>query len=472
MLGLGLNINKNRFVGGASQIQYFVRPTGTTYGDGSGTSYDNAWSGFSSINWNLLYGNILNVCGTHNEELVLQSDNVTIEANNFNEIGLIDGQSLIVSNIDINSYDNITINNLQSINATRESLMIQGTSSNIVTNNCTFNSTGNQGIQHLGSVTAIHNNPICENNADDGISLHDDAVVYVYGGKFENNAQGINVINDSVIYVYDADFINNIEDLNNGNNSTLTATRCTLRNKLVADSTNELKLINCNVLSGLTQVTFSGNLLVDGSKYMGTSYISSSSTDINKVNILRSFFEVTSQVKVFLPSASSVANVEYCTFKVTGALNTYSIASLVAGASVSTINNCNFIGNSGSGRGIQAFTTFNVKNSIFTLLNLCTNPRGATGIINLDYCNTYLNTTTNSSSSGGTYTSTNEITTDPLFTDIATNNYRLQVGSGSIETGITLTNSLGIESADWNSSIPSVTTKNQSASWNRGAYVN
>lgn len=453
-------------------VSYFVRPAGTTYGDGSGTSYDNAWSGFSSINWSLLYSQTLNICGTFNESLIVQSDNVTIVGNNSLGSGLIDGQSLIVSNIDINSYNNITINNLQSINATRESLMIQGTSANIVTNNCVFNSTGNQGIQHLNTVTATHNNPTCVGNADDGISLHDSAIVEVNGGTFENNAQGINIINNSVCYVYDADFINNTEDLNNGNASTLTASRCTLRNKIVADSSNKLELINCNVISGLTQVTSNGNLLVDGCKYMGTSYISSSRTDITKVNIFRSYFEVTSQTKVFLPSALSVANVEYCTFKVTGALNTYAIASLVAGASVSTINNCNFIGNSGAGRGIQAYTTFNVKNSIFTLLNLCTNPRGVTGIINLDYCNTYLNTTINSSSSGGIFTSINEITTNPLFTDIANLDFRLQAGSGSIGTGTTLTNAVGIESADWVSSIPSVVTKNQGTNWNRGAYVN
>ena len=101
-------------------------------------------SGFSSINWTLLDSQTLNVCGTFNESLIVQSDNVTIVGNNSNESGLIDGQSLIVSNIDINSYDNVTINNLQSINATRESLMIQGTSANIVTNNCVFNSTENQ----------------------------------------------------------------------------------------------------------------------------------------------------------------------------------------------------------------------------------------------------------------------------------------------------------------------------------------
>lgn len=31
--------------------QWFVRPNGTSYGTGSGTSWTNAWSGFSAINW-------------------------------------------------------------------------------------------------------------------------------------------------------------------------------------------------------------------------------------------------------------------------------------------------------------------------------------------------------------------------------------------------------------------------------------
>ena len=112
MLGLGLGLHKNRFVGGGgTSLQYFVRPSGATYGDGSGTSYDNAWSGFTSINWALLENQTLNVCGTFNELLTVQQNSVTIVGNNPLGDGIIDGQSLRQC-INVNGYNYITINGI------------------------------------------------------------------------------------------------------------------------------------------------------------------------------------------------------------------------------------------------------------------------------------------------------------------------------------------------------------------------
>lgn len=103
---------------------------------------------------------------------------------------------------------------------------------------------------------------------------------------------------------------------------------------------------------------------------------------------------------------------------------------------------------------------------------MCVNPNGTNGVVVFDYCNTHNNTTINVNQEGGTFTNTNNITTDPLFVDAVNLDFRLQAGSGSRGTGITLTDTLGILSADWNSAIPVVYPQNQSASWNRGAYVN
>ena len=135
------------------------------------------------------------------------------------------------------------------------------------------------------------------------------------------------------------------------------------------------------------------------------------------------------------------------------------------------INNCTFVGNSNVGRGISAQGRVNVKNTIFHTMNQCVNPNGANGIVTFDYCNTFSNTTINVNQNGGTFSNTNNITTDPLFTNISTLDFRLQAGSGSLNSGATLTNAIGIESADWVSTIPTVTTINQSGTWDRGACV-
>jgi len=54
---------------------YYVRPSGGSYGSEDGTSYANAWDGFSNINWSTVdSGNgKLFVCGTHRETLTIQA---------------------------------------------------------------------------------------------------------------------------------------------------------------------------------------------------------------------------------------------------------------------------------------------------------------------------------------------------------------------------------------------------------------
>ena len=451
-------------------VQYFVRPAGTTYGDGSGTSYANAWSGFSSINWSLLENETLNVCGTHLERLLVQNNSVTIVGNNVLGAGVINGQSLRQC-INVTSYNNITINGITCLNGLVDCLIFDNSIGNVV-NDSIFDTSTNQTVQHQGFICrAEYNNCTFKNGADDGISSHDsDTIITANNCTFQNNVQGINSISSGIVYANDCNFINNTQDLKNDNNSQIIATRCTFRNQILANSSLNLQLINCLMLSGQTLISSLGSIIVDGCKYMGLSYITSNRTDITKVKILRSFFEMLTQTKVSLGAGSAVFSLEYCTFKHNGATNVYSI--IKSGTGTCIIDNCNFIGNSNVGRGIQATSNLTVRNSIFTLLNLAVNPNGAGVNVTFDYCNTFSNTTINTNQGGATFTNTNNIITDPLFTNISTLDFRLQAGSGAIGTGTTLTNAVGIESADWVSSIPSVVTKNQGTNWNRGAYVN
>ncbi len=53
-----------------SARDWFVRPSGSSYGSGDGTTFSNAWSGFSSINWTgIAAGDTLYVAGTFYEKL-------------------------------------------------------------------------------------------------------------------------------------------------------------------------------------------------------------------------------------------------------------------------------------------------------------------------------------------------------------------------------------------------------------------
>ncbi|MDD5232375.1 MAG: right-handed parallel beta-helix repeat-containing protein [Syntrophales bacterium] len=57
-----------------SARDWYVRPAGSGYGSGDGTSYANAWSGFSRIVWGangVTAGDVLYVCGTHGEKLTV-----------------------------------------------------------------------------------------------------------------------------------------------------------------------------------------------------------------------------------------------------------------------------------------------------------------------------------------------------------------------------------------------------------------
>jgi hypothetical protein len=475
MLGLGNNLIHKNFAGGdIAEIQYFVRPAGTTYGDSSGTSYANAWSGFTSINWTLLENKTLNVCGTHLQQITIQQDNVTIVGNNPLGAGIINAQNTRRCLV-IDGYDNVTINGLSMINGLVDNSLVKQTTGTIF-NDCIFDTCGNQTAQHEGDtlssiIEVTYNGCTFKNGVDDGVSLHgNNTTVVLNNCSMENNSQGVNAINSGVCVLNDCNFTGNTTDIQPDSASDFTANRCTFRGQLTANSSVPLKVNNCLMLSGNTFITGLGHIIVQDTKFMGLSKITTNQTNISKVIITRCYFEVSTVAKI-TNLANSVFNVSYSTFRHVSGTNREAI-SIVAGTGTSAVNNCNFIGSANTGWGIVARAGVNVKNSIFTLLNLCVNPNGVLGIVTFDYCNTFSNTTINVNQGGGTFVNTNNITTNPLFTNVAALDFRLQVGSGSIGTGTTLTNATGILTADWVSTFPTVVTKNQLASWNRGAYVN
>lgn len=452
--------------------EYYVRPLGVTYGDGSGISYANAWSGFSAINWSILGSKTLNVIGTHNEELNVQQNTVTIVGNNVNGAGIIDAQNTRVC-FRINGYDNITVNNLSMINGQTSNAFNMLTTGTIY-NNCIFDTSGNQTAQHEGNIisdliSVTYNGCTFKNGADDGVSLHgDNTTVVLNNCSMENNSQGVNAINTGICIINDSNFLNNTTDVQPDSSSDITVNRSTFRSQLSANSSVPLKLNNCTMLSGETVITSLGSATISDTKYIGASKITSNQTDITKVIITRCYFEVNAIAKVTTIN-NGVYDLTYSTFKHFSGTNVY--AASTGGTGTSTINNCNFIGVTSTGRGIAAAGRVNVKNAIFQGLNLCVNPNGANAIVTFEKCCTYLNTTINVNQNGGTFTNTSSVTTNPLFTDLPNLDFRLTTGSSCWNTGLTLTNSTGILSANWSTGMPTVTTKTQPATWDIGAYI-
>ena len=58
---------------------YYTRPAGSTYGNGNGGSYENAFSGFSLIPWSNLQNKQLIINGNHLETLNVGASNLTIK---------------------------------------------------------------------------------------------------------------------------------------------------------------------------------------------------------------------------------------------------------------------------------------------------------------------------------------------------------------------------------------------------------
>lgn len=112
----------------------------------------------------------------------------------------IDCENNTISGDDVNttviirnpSYTGVVINNCIVDDATVSGLSLEG-ASETTTTNFAGNSTGNQGIQHLGTATANHTNLTANNNADDGVSVHGGTVT-INGGSFTGNADGLAIV--------------------------------------------------------------------------------------------------------------------------------------------------------------------------------------------------------------------------------------------------------------------------------------
>ena len=479
---------------------YYVRPTGQTYGTGDGTSYANAWSGFTNIDWSVLDGETLAICGTHNEQLVVSQDNVTIIGNDANENGVIDAQNSINDLVDIVSQSNITINNIVIENAIVSNINSEGTTTG-VTNNLILRGSGNQGIQHYGQSQWTHNDIICENNIDDGLSTHDSANVTINRGTFTNNSEGIASVNDSSVTANDiVNFSSNIVDFTSATSGIITINNCTTTSPIrtrdgsttIINNSN-VQVVDNNLNSAISTIEIN-NTIVNG---VINGLNLNSPITANNCLILS---EISSSTTIILEDcyykpqhgASSTGNItaNRCLFDGDGSTdhildlangNDMDIANSIfinipsgkyavvyRGSSSSVVfDNNTLVGNGSTSNGVfvAGGASYTLNNNILIDLNNVDNNTGFT----YNNCCIFNN---NNTPNG---TENNTISADPLLTHVANKDFSLEVGSPCIGAGVTTPNDEGIDTAIWGNGVdelPNVTSKTQTAPFDVGAYVN
>lgn len=432
---------------------YYVRPTGTTYGDGSGESYENAWGGFSNVDWQLLEGKTLAICGNHRETLTVGIGNVNIIGNDENEAGVIDGENLLESCLIVNNFNNVVINSLEIMNATASNFNFYGNSEG-ETNNCISHGSGNQGMQHDDTANWTHNNLESYDNVDDGVSLHNDSTVVLNSPYLHDNFQGLNSIQNGNCTVNGGIFENNTEDIRSSENCTFEINNSITNNNIFAFSSNTL-IFNFHTFSS-GQITIGTSCDISESKITGDTNI----LNDGDVRIERSYISSNTSYRIRNRNDANCV-VTYSIFNISS--GQYGI--FQESSNKAFVYNCLFFG-FGTGRCILFSTQIDVYNSIFDDCTFAYQNPGGTGVLEDFNCNLY-NTGTN----GGNITRNNAITGNPLIADYQNLDFSLQVGSPCIGSGVTTSNTTGIDTADWNLEPPTVAKKEQTAPFDVGAYV-
>ena len=488
---------------------FYVRPAGTTYGTGNGTSYANAWSGFANIVNADVEGNTLAVCGTHTETFYVNF-NGTIDFDDANEAGNIDATGLGVG-LSINGFD-LLLKNPKVNNATVQNLYFENTTSIVADG--TANNSENQGVQHWQDSNITYIGAFVSNdNTDEGMSGHLNSIVTI-NGTFEskNNGQAaINQIEDSVFTINGlVDFSNNVTaDIYSTNATTAKSCKCVINSNntgLVLLSENGAEIeINSGTYAEVAIesngfITANNVIIQDVSNFSGTLEVLNSYVVLGNYSPAASilFNATNSNIDLSTPpgnitiGSGNTVNIKRCRINGANAFadqlitnesgNLVSIynefinipsnkfAIVVEDTSVSNVIDNNVIDGNEVGRGILVQKDVTINNNVFidTAIRI---------FIQLSATLTMNNNLSfnagSSSTSGGTLVENNALTSNPLFTDSANNDYSLQALSPCIDAGATVSNTSGIDTANFGNltTVPVIVTKEQIAPFDIGAYV-
>lgn len=131
---------------------YFLRPKGSTYGSGAGTSYENAWSGLGNVKWDQLgAGDTLYVCGTITGEYFNIASNgssgsyLVIDGGYSSDPGVVDAQQAQSHAIRCSEREYVTIKNLALKNGSSTGISV-GSSQFVTIDNVIIDNSGNIGM--------------------------------------------------------------------------------------------------------------------------------------------------------------------------------------------------------------------------------------------------------------------------------------------------------------------------------------
>ena len=458
---------------GGGGRSWYVRPSGGTYGSEDGTSYANAWDGFSNIVWaSIMPGDTLYVCGTHTQLLTVGASGnaaLYIKIKSFTaDAGIVSGSLSRTQCVNANGRTYIEFDGLELLNSTDANLYLQdGTFivRNVITHGAT--GTGAQGFQNETGTIATYYNCESYSNTDDGLSLHVNAIVTAYDCIFRNNSQGVNGIATSQFTAYRCNFYSNsTADLQPDSDANFTATNCFFQSTTGpnANSTVQLKvynsiLNNCNAVSAVL-----GDLLLQECTLLGTSGITS-----NKLATANRCYIKSSKNNQLITSGAGAMTMNYC------AINAQAAVNVMAHGSTGTfvVNNCTAkCINNTSGVCINATADgFTANNLIVTVFqNAVTVSSGKT----VTWNNVDIFNVTLKKFGAGTLTETGTITGDPKLNNPGSDDFSLQAGSAAIDAGINTGIATGISSASWGDTTPTypvVTTATQGATYDLGAYI-
>lgn len=495
----------------ASVNKHYVRPTGQVYGNGTGVSYENAWSGLNNIEWNKIgVENTLSVCGNYSETFAIQNDHVIIELKDIAESAYFDmtGKN---TGISITGKTGVIVNNPRVDNAIVQNFII--TDSTVIINDGDCNNSGNQSFQTMGNSHVTYNNIKSHGNGDESISIHGNGTLILNGTiDFQNNVQaGINYVDTSKLVINgNVIFANNLEAdiMLSGSNTDKSLMSLTINNqgkldnfgRIVVDG-NPYATINLNggtydlvefqkttlnankcIINSLVRAGNTDNIInIEDSLVSSFSALGSVSIigDYNFINsrintgpiALKYYGSIIAKRSLFYNNSAGMLidavtgdfDFQYCLF-INPVANQSSIT-VRSGVNSIKINNITIDGK-GVARGVLSEIDAIINNTIIVnTKNSALNGSGATITAN----NCLLDG--NAVDVLGNVIHNSQVFGDPLFSDVANLDYSLSSGSPAIDSGMTTVDAIGILSANWNASLPIISEKTQIAPFDLGAVI-
>jgi hypothetical protein len=452
---------------------WYVRPAGSTYGTGDGTSYENAWSGNAGVQWiSIADGEKLIGAGTFNEIFTVGKSNVIIESL-IADPWTINGQSTRTECFIIEDKTNVQVTGLTLINATTSCSDIRD-STDIVYTTVTASGSGNQAFQHQGASVATYHYCTGSNSTDDGLSLHETSMVTCYNCTFSGNVQGVNGIATTIFVAWDCTFSNNVTGVQPDSSADFTINRSFFLNNTTnssfGNSTVTIKINNCYANAGLFTISSAGRQTITDCKIEGTATVRSTNSAAGSTTVNRSYFKCTVTSMTETQTAGSIV-ANYCVFYLTAGTAIYAMRPNSSGTF--TGNNCSIVGLNNTGRGVNAAGAgaVTLNNCILYDLQNGYVSTGATNVVTANNNCVFDVTTVATVVSSGTITRNGEITTNPQFVNPAGDDFT--TGANTKNVGVNTGVTTGILSAVWGDSdtAPIVVTTEQSGTYDIGAYI-